>query len=55
VTLETPESGVGTRFTIRIPIVRGAVPQPAAGPAENGAVQTSTTTGKTIGRRRSRS
>jgi two-component system, OmpR family, sensor kinase len=53
VALETPENGVGTRFVIRIPTPH--VPSaPVAEPAENGD-QTSTTTGKTIGRRRSRS
>ncbi|MGH2893051.1 MAG: ATP-binding protein [Solirubrobacteraceae bacterium] len=54
VALQTPESGTGTRFVIRIP--SGHVPvAPVAQPAENGAAQTSTTTGRTIGRRRSRS
>src|SRR5205807_1344449 len=48
VALERPANGTGTRFVIRIPI---------EGPpsSENGADQTSTTTGSTIGRRRSRS
>ncbi|MFL5859950.1 MAG: sensor histidine kinase [Solirubrobacteraceae bacterium] len=55
VALEVPESGVGTRFTIRIPIVRAVVEEPVGAPAENGAAQTSTTTGRTIGRRRNRS
>jgi two-component system OmpR family sensor kinase len=56
VDLETPESGVGTRFVIRIPSIAPApAPAPDAEPAKNGAVQTSTTTGRTIGRRRSRS
>jgi signal transduction histidine kinase len=50
----TTVTGRGTRFVVRIPLltvptVDGVV---AAGPAE---VQTSTTTGSTIGRRRSRS
>jgi two-component system OmpR family sensor kinase len=54
VALETPEGGVGTRFVIRIPTAHVPV-TPTAEPAENGAVQTSTTTGRTIGRRRSRS
>ncbi len=56
VELEMPESGVGTRFVIRIP-TPGVAPasEPAGEPAENGAGQTSTTTGRTIGRRRSRS
>jgi signal transduction histidine kinase len=56
VVLDTPDSGVGTRFVIRIPSphVPGA-PVPVGEPAENGAAQTSTTTGRTIGRRRSRS
>jgi two-component system OmpR family sensor kinase len=56
VALETPESGVGTRFVIRIPTQQVApTPAPVAEPAENGGGQTSTTTGRTIGRRRSRS
>ena len=56
VVLETPESGVGTRFVIRIPTPHVApAPGTVAEPAENGAGQTSTTTGRTIGRRRSRS
>ncbi len=54
VDLEVPENGVGTRFIIRIPIVR-VVAASAGAPAENGAAQTSTTTGRTIGRRRNRS
>jgi signal transduction histidine kinase len=59
VVLETPASGVGTRFVIRIPtahVPAATVPsaEPAE-PAENGGGQTSTTTGRTIGRRRSRS
>ena len=56
VELETPAGGVGTRFVIRIPtphVPREEAPLPE--PAENGAAQTSTTTGRTIGRRRSRS
>jgi signal transduction histidine kinase len=56
VELETPESGVGTRFVIRIPTAHVAqAPAPVSVPAENGSAQTSTTTGRTIGRRRSRS
>jgi len=52
VELQTPDSGTGTRFEIRIPAVSSAAPAPAtAGPD----AQTSTTTGRTIGRRRSRS
>jgi two-component system, OmpR family, sensor kinase len=48
VTLGTPENGIGTRFEIRLPR-RGAIaPAPVS-------AQTSTTTGRTIGRRRSRS
>jgi signal transduction histidine kinase len=54
VDLEVPENGVGTRFVIRIPMVR-VVTASAGAPAENGAAQTSTTTGRTIGRRRNRS
>jgi signal transduction histidine kinase len=49
VTLEGPEAG-GTRFVIRIPL--SGVQAPASEPAAN---QTSTTTGRTMGRRRSRS
>lgn len=54
VALQVPEDGHGTRFVIRIPTGRAAAPSaprngaPAAG-------QTSTTTGRTIGRRRNRS
>jgi signal transduction histidine kinase len=48
VTLERPETGSGTRFVIRIP---SAVVAPEREPEP----QTSTTTGRTIGRRRSRS
>jgi two-component system, OmpR family, sensor kinase len=58
VTLMTPDSGVGTRFVIRIPTPHIApMPAPASEPANNSAAQTqtSTTTGRTIGRRRSRS
>jgi two-component system, OmpR family, sensor kinase len=54
VALETPETGVGTRFVIRIPTAPARV-RPAGEPADTAAVQTSTTTGRTIGRRRSRS
>jgi two-component system, OmpR family, sensor kinase len=50
VALERPETGTGTRFVIRIPAA-GAT---AAQTQPNGD-QTSTTTGRTIGRRRSRS
>jgi two-component system OmpR family sensor kinase len=46
VSLERPATGTGTRFVIEIPL--------AGGPAEP-PPQTSTTTGSTIGRRRSRS
>jgi signal transduction histidine kinase len=52
VALEKPASGTGTRFVIRIPT------EDEADQRENGAPpadQTSTTTGSTIGRRRSRS
>jgi signal transduction histidine kinase len=51
VVFEPPESGTGTRFVIRIPSVAGA----AAANGDEPAGQTSTTTGSTIGRRRSRS
>jgi two-component system OmpR family sensor kinase len=52
VELQTPATGTGTRFEIRIPEAQSAAPPPV--PAMPGA-QTSTTTGRTIGRRRSRS
>jgi signal transduction histidine kinase len=56
VELTTPDSGVGTRFVIRIPSAHLLREEPTvAEPVENGAGQTSTTTGRTIGRRRSRS
>jgi two-component system OmpR family sensor kinase len=58
VTLDTPEAGVGTRFVIRIPVTAMAPtadPAEAAGAAGAAVGQTSTTTGRTIGRRRSRS
>ncbi len=56
VELDTPASGVGTRFVIRIPSPHVAPAAVRLGEgAENGAAQTSTTTGRTIGRRRSRS
>jgi two-component system OmpR family sensor kinase len=59
VTLDTPEAGVGTRFVIRIPVARTAAPAAptpeVAGTAGAAVGQTSTTTGRTIGRRRSRS
>jgi two-component system, OmpR family, sensor kinase len=47
---EVPAAGHGTRFVIRIPVAG----RPAPEAAQNGD-QTSTTTGRTIGRRRSRS
>jgi signal transduction histidine kinase len=50
VVMQRPPEGTGTRFVIRIPAA-GAEPAPAA-PTED---QTSTTTGRTIGRRRNRS
>jgi signal transduction histidine kinase len=54
VSLERPASGRGTKFVVRIPrlVEQAAVPAPAAPEA---LAQTSTTTGSTIGRRRSRS
>jgi two-component system OmpR family sensor kinase len=60
VTLDEPESGTGTRFTIRIPLsFPAAPPAPEPPAAEDGGDtnggQTSTTTGRTIGRRRNRS
>ncbi len=51
VALETLSSGTGTRFLIRIPTA-GVAGQPSAEPVVD---QTSTTTGRTIGRRRNRS
>jgi signal transduction histidine kinase len=65
VTLDVPDSGRGTRFTIRIPLA-AAQPPAEVTPAEvtpahpapiepPSADQTSTTTGRTIGRRRNRS
>jgi two-component system, OmpR family, sensor kinase len=54
VTLERPASGTGTRFVIRLPTPAHPAPvQADEGSAQPG--QTSTTTGSTIGRRRSRS
>jgi two-component system OmpR family sensor kinase len=50
VALERPETGYGTRFVIRLP-AEGIEPTVAAPAAD----QTSTTTGRTIGRRRNRS
>jgi two-component system OmpR family sensor kinase len=50
VSLEAPEDGTGTRFVIRIPAA-GTALEPAAPKLD----QTSTTTGRTIGRRRNRS
>jgi two-component system, OmpR family, sensor kinase len=60
VTLDEPESGTGTRFTISIPLSFPAAPpaaEPPAAPDSTGTAgdQTSTTTGRTIGRRRNRS
>jgi signal transduction histidine kinase len=50
VALERPEVGTGTRFVIRIPVTGAASRPVAPNPG-----QTSTTTGRTIGRRRNRS
>jgi hypothetical protein len=54
-----PAGGPGTRFVIRIPTARTAAAAAAAGPSPvngaAGAPHTSTTTGRTIGRRRNRS
>jgi signal transduction histidine kinase len=62
VTLEHPTGGIGTRFVVRLPLetqatrlIESAPNAAANGAASNGAAQTSTTTGSTIGRRRSRS
>jgi two-component system OmpR family sensor kinase len=49
VSVETPTAGTGTRFVIRLPAENG-MPRDEAQPS-----QTSTTTGSTMGRRRSRS
>jgi len=56
VSLEEPTGGTGTRFVIRIPLDQSgeSAPPDDAGEAAV-AVQTSTTTGSTIGRRRRRS
>jgi two-component system, OmpR family, sensor kinase len=55
VSLEGSADGHGARFVVRLPAeeTRGAEPTPANGAPASG--QTSTTTGRTIGRRRSRS
>jgi len=57
VALERPRtvSGRGTRFVIRIPLARGARTTSGGAVAAPASAQTSTTTGSTIGRRRSRS
>jgi len=57
VILERPETGAGTRFVIRIPTETPAQAPAPAGDGARGepADHTSTTTGSTIGRRRSRS
>jgi two-component system OmpR family sensor kinase len=54
VLLEAPDDGTGTRFVIRIPAIAGS-PAPVTDPGADEVDQTSTTTGRTIGRRRSRS
>jgi two-component system, OmpR family, sensor kinase len=54
VALETPQSATGTRFVIRIPTATGDQ-TPIAAVDGAGSDQTSTTTGRTIGRRRNRS
>ncbi len=53
VSVERPRSGPGTRFTIRIPASAATVAATNGTPPA--VAQTSTTTGSTIGRRRSRS
>ncbi|MGH2858108.1 MAG: sensor histidine kinase [Solirubrobacteraceae bacterium] len=61
VDLRPAQDGIGTRFEVRIPLPEGAARAPTAvdvnGAEAAGQVadQTSTTTGRTIGRRRSRS
>jgi signal transduction histidine kinase len=52
VAAQPPETGRGSRFVIRIPAL-GVTPQPQTGVTDGD--QTSTTTGRTIGRRRNRS
>jgi two-component system, OmpR family, sensor kinase len=54
VLLESPDDGTGTRFVIRIPAIAGT-PAPVTDAGADEVDQTSTTTGRTIGRRRSRS
>jgi signal transduction histidine kinase len=58
VSLEHPPDGTGATFVVRLPLFEAAaetVPPVAAEPMAAPAAQTSTTTGSTIGRRRSRS
>jgi len=56
VTLEPPDGGTGTRFVIRLPLAASSAPaELAMESASADATHTSTTTGSTIGRRRSRS
>jgi signal transduction histidine kinase len=57
VTLEPSTSGRGARFVVRLPAdgADGPADQPAAMGNTRARAQTSTTTGRTIGRRRSRS
>jgi len=55
VVLETPQTGTGTRFVIRIPTMSEEQVTPIDGVNATGSDQTSTTTGRTIGRRRNRS
>jgi signal transduction histidine kinase len=50
VAMQPAAEGTGTDFVIRIPLASGDQPEPA--PSSD---QTSTTTGRTIGRRRNRS
>ncbi|MEO6857521.1 MAG: HAMP domain-containing sensor histidine kinase [Solirubrobacteraceae bacterium] len=50
VAMQPADEGTGTSFTIRIPLASNGQPEPA--PSSD---QTSTTTGRTIGRRRNRS
>ncbi len=54
VSLEHPEGGLGTRFVVRLPRLQTTL-GPVDGEPEDALAQTSTTTGSTIGRRRSRS
>jgi signal transduction histidine kinase len=55
VSYERPSAGSGSRFVVRLPAEAPAEPGRDGGAASPAGAQTSTTTGSTIGRRRSRS